>query len=131
MEENLQRIDERIKELTEDLGKTQIGSQEYADKVKDLVELNKVRESMAKTELQRVDNNAKNDISEAELVIKQQEVKTNKWRNFVTVVTTILTVGGYAATSIYTGAKAYENEKTQIGDKGWLRSSDQAKNRIK
>jgi len=131
MEENLQRIDERIKELTEDLGRTQIGSQEYADKVKDLVELNKVRESMAKTELQRVDNNAKNDISEAELVIKQQEVKSNKWRNVIAVITTILTVGGYCGTSIYEAHQAYENEKTQIGDKGWLRSSDQAKNRIK
>lgn len=131
MEENLQRIDERIKELTEDLGRTQIGSQEYADKVKDLVELNKVRESMAKTELQRVDNNAKNDISEAELVIKQQEVKSNRWRNVIAVITTILTVGGYCGTSIYEAHQAYENEKTQIGDKGWLRSSDQAKNRIK
>lgn len=131
MEENLQRIDERIGEILEDLGRTQIGSQEYSDKVKDLVEENKVRESMVKTELQRVDNNAKNDISEAELVIKQQEVKTNKLRNFITILTTIITVGGYCGTSIYEAHHAYENEKTQIGDKGWLRSSDQAKNRIK
>ena len=131
MEENLKLIDDRIKELSEDLGRTQIGSQEYADKVKDLVELNKVRESMVKTEQQRVDNNAKNDISEAEIVIKQQEVKTNKWRNFVTVLTTIIFFNDTATTEIYTGTKAYENEKTQIGDKGWLRNSDQAKNRIK
>ena len=37
MDEHLKLIDERIKELTEDLGKTKIGSQEYADKVKNEV----------------------------------------------------------------------------------------------
>lgn len=131
MDENLKLIDERIKELTEDLGKTKIGSQEYADKVKDLVELNKVRESMVKTDQQRIDNNAKNDIAEAELVVKQQEVKTSKWRNFCTVLAALIPVVGYSATTIYSGTKAYESEKTQIGDKGWLKRADQSQNRIK
>lgn len=130
MEENLKALDARIKELTEALAKTKIGSQEYADIVKDLVELNKVRESYVKAEQQRTDSNAKNDIAEAELVVKQQEAKNNKVRNVVTVLTTLITVGGYSATSIYQGMKAYENEKTQIGDKGWLKRSDQSQNRM-
>lgn len=130
MEENLRMLDERIKELTEDLGKTKIGSQEYADKVKDLVELNKVRESYVKADQQRTDSNAKNDIAEAELVVKQQEAKNNKVRNIVTLLTTIITVGGYSAASIYQGNKAYEAEKTQIGNKGWLRRSDQTQSRM-
>lgn len=130
MEENLKALDARIKELTEALAKTKIGSQEYADIVKDLVELNKVRESYVKVDQQRTDSNAKNDIAEAELIVKQQEAKNNKVRNIVTVLTTILTVGGYSAASIYQGNKAYEAEKTQIGNKGWLRRSDQTQSRM-
>ena len=130
MEENLRALDARIKELTEALAKTKIGSQEYADIVKDLVELNKVRESYVKAEQQRTDSNAKNDIAEAELVVKQQEAKNNKARNIVTVLTTLMTVVGYSATSIYQGNKAYEAEKTQIGNKGWLRRSDQTQSRM-
>lgn len=130
MEENLKALDARIKELTEALAKTKIGSQEYADIVKDLVELNKVRESYVKAEQQRTDSNAKNDIAEAELVVKQQEAKNNKVRNIVTLLTTIITVGGYSAASIYQGNKAYEAEKTQIGNKGWLRRSDQTQSRM-
>ena len=130
MEENLKALDARIKELTEALAKTKIGSQEYADIVKDLVELNKVRESFVKAEQQRTDSNAKNDIAEAELVVKQQEAKNNKVRNIVTLLTTIITVGGYSAASIYQGNKAYEAEKTQIGNKGWLKRSDQTQSRM-
>lgn len=130
MEENLKALDARIKELTEALAKTKIGSQEYADIVKDLVEVNKVRESYVKSEQQRVDSNAKNDIAEAELVVKQQEVKNDKWRNNVPIITTLLTIFGYGGVSIYQGMKAYENEKTQIGDKGWQRRSDQAQSRM-
>lgn len=130
MEENLKALDARIKELTEALAKTKIGSQEYADIVKDLVELNKVRESYVKAEQQRTDNNAKNDIAEAELIVKQQEAKNNKVRNIVTVLTTLITVGGYSAASIYQGNKAYEAEKTQIGNKGWLKRSDQTQSRM-
>lgn len=130
MEENLKALDARIKELTEALAKTKIGSQEYADIVKDLVELNKVRESYVKVDQQRTDSNAKNDIAEAELVVKQQEAKNNKVRNIVTLLTTIITVGGYSAASIYQGNKAYEAEKTQIGNKGWLRRSDQTQSRM-
>lgn len=130
MEENLKALDARIKELTEALAKTKIGSQEYADIVKDLVELNKVRESYVKADQQRTDSNAKNDIAEAELVVKQQEAKNNKVRNIVTVLTTLITVGGYSAASIYQGNKAYEAEKTQIGNKGWLKRADQAQSRM-
>lgn len=130
MEENLKALDARIKELTEALAKTKIGSQEYADIVKDLVELNKVRESYVKAEQQRTDSNAKNDIAEAELIVKQQEAKNNKARNIVTILTTFMTVVGYSATSIYQGNKAYEAEKTQIGNKGWLRRSDQTQSRM-
>lgn len=130
MEENLKALDARIKELTEALAKTKIGSQEYGDIVKDLVELNKVRESYVKVDQQRTDSNAKNDIAEAELIVKQQEAKNNKVRNIVTVLTTILTVGGYSAASIYQGNKAYEAEKTQIGNKGWQRRSDQTQSRM-
>ena len=130
MEENLKALDARIKELTEALAKTKIGSQEYGDIVKDLVELNKVRESYVKAEQQRVDSNAKNDVAEAELVVKQQEAKNNKARNIVTILTTFMTVVGYSATSIYQGNKAYEAEKTQIGNKGWLRRSDQTQSRM-
>ena len=130
MEENLRALDARIKELTEALAKTKIGSQEYADIVKDLVEVNKVRESYVKAQQQRTDSNAKNDIAEAELVVKQQEAKNNKVRNVVTVLTTLITVGGYSAASIYQGNKAYEAEKTQIGNKGWLRRSDQTQSRM-
>ena len=130
MEENLKALDARIKELTEALAKTKIGSQEYADIVKDLVELNKVRESYVKADQQRTDSNAKNDIAEAELVVKQQEAKNNKVRNIVTVLTTLITVGGYSAASIYQGNKAYEAEKTQIGNKGWLKRSDQTQSRM-
>ena len=130
MEENLKALDARIKELTEALAKTKIGSQEYADIVKDLVELNKVRESYVKADQQRTDSNAKNDIAEAELIVKQQEAKNNKARNIVTILTTFMTVVGYSATSIYQGNKAYEAEKTQIGNKGWLRRSDQTQSRM-
>lgn len=130
MEENLKALDARIKELTEALAKTKIGSQEYADIVKDLVELNKVRESYVKADQQRTDSNAKNDIAEAELVVKQQEAKNNKARNIVTILTTFMTVVGYSAASIYQGNKAYEAEKTQIGNKGWLRRSDQTQSRM-
>lgn len=130
MEENLRALDARIKELTEALAKTKIGSQEYADIVKDLVELNKVRESYVKADQQRTDSNAKNDIAEAELIVKQQEAKNNKARNIVTILTTFMTVVGYSATSIYQGNKAYEAEKTQIGNKGWLRRSDQTQSRM-
>ena len=129
--DNVSLIDERIKELAEKLGKTQMGSDEYCAIVKDIAELTKVRETYTKAEQQRLDSNARNDVAEAELVIKQQEAKNGKFRNVVALVTTILTVGGYSATSIYTGWKAYHMEETTLPFRPMDRKSDQLANRIK
>ncbi len=111
---NVSLIDERIKELAERLATTVYGSDEYNNIVKDMEVLAKVRESYVKGDLQRMDNNAKNDIAEAELAIKEREAHNGKVRNIVTLLTTIFTVGTYTAGSFLQNRESYRMEETTL-----------------
>lgn len=139
MEENnvaslIEKIDARITELTERLEKTVYGSDEYNAITKDMNELMKVRESYVKAEQQRLDSNARNDIAEAELVIKQREAKNGKWRN---IVSGLGVVGALASTIIYTvgsimqNRESYQMEETTLPYKSAKDSAKSMMNRVK
>lgn len=123
---NLEAIEQRIGELVEDLGKTAFGTEEYDARAKELETLSKVRESFVRTELQRIDNDAKNDIAEAELVVRQQDVKNGKIRNALTFVTSLL----YMGTSTYQGMKSYKMNETLISFKPMERSAERLRDKI-
>ena len=127
MEENLRKIEALISQLAEKLAKTEIGSEEYDATLAKMIEANKVRESYAKNLIQRDDNEAKNRIAEAELVVKQSEIKAQKERNWLSAAI----AGLYSATSIWTGQKAYKMDQSTLPFKPMEKRSERLMDKIK
>ena len=115
--DNFTLVEKRINELLIELGKLTPGTDAY-DKVQDELESQcKVRDSYVKAELQRLDSNAKNDIAEAELVIKEREAKNGQVRNWLTAITAVLTAGTYVGASVYQNRESYHMEETTLAYK--------------
>ena len=112
--DNFTLVETRINELLIELGKLTPGTDTY-DKVQDELESQcKVRDSYVKAEQQRLDSNAKNDIAEAELVIKEREAKNGQVRNWLTAITSVLMAGTYVGGSILQNRESYHMEETTL-----------------
>lgn len=139
MEENnatslIDELDERIKGLNEALEREAYGSDKYEAIVSYIDKLTKVRESYVKAEQQRLDSNAKNDIAEAELIIKQREAKNGKWRNIVSglgVIGALASSALYVVGSIMQNRESYQMEETTLPYKSGKDSAKSMMNRVK
>ena len=100
--DNMDLYEEREHELLDQLGRMEI-SDPNRDKVeKELDTLAKIRSKYLELEQNRLNNNAKNDIEEAKLLVEKSKLENEKRRNrttlWATFITTLFTTGiGYSA----------------------------------
>lgn len=100
--DNLDLYEEREHELLDQLGRMEI-TDPNRDKIeKELDTLAKIRSKYLELEQNRLNNNAKNDIEEAKLLVEKSKLENEKRRNrttlWATFITTLFTTGiGYSA----------------------------------
>lgn len=71
----------RLRQLYKDLENITAADPNYKKTVENIEILSKVLESYNQTEMKRLDNNAKNDIEEAKLILDQQKLQNERVRN--------------------------------------------------
>lgn len=100
--DNLDLYEEREHELLDQLGRMEINDPNRDKVEKELDTLAKIRSKYLELEQNRLNNNAKNDIEEAKLLVEKSKLENEKKRNrttlWATFITTLFTTGiGYSA----------------------------------
>jgi hypothetical protein len=99
--DNLELYEIREKEILEELGRLNMDDPKREKLWKELDTNARIRKAYSDSEQERLNNNAKNDIEEAKLVIEEKKLENDKNRTKTSVIQTILYilagVGSYCA----------------------------------
>ena len=90
--DNLELYEEREREILERLGQMSMNDPERKSLTQELNVVSSIIVNYKQTELTRLNNNARNDIDEARLVIEGEKVQNDKTRNKIMVGGSILSV---------------------------------------
>ena len=112
--------EERQRELYEELGRLKPEDPKYKEIVNNLETLAKMQDEFETREQKRLDNNAKNDLEEAKLVIDQQKIENDKLRSRLDAFTRIC----YFIGSLGMGYYAYHSDKLTIPVKPFVKVKD-------
>ena len=100
--DNMDLYEEREHELLDQLGRMEMNDPNRDKVERELDTLAKIRAKYLELEQNRLNNNAKNDIEEAKLLVEKSKLENEKRRNrttlWATFLTTLFTTGfGYSA----------------------------------
>ena len=84
--DNLELYEDREYEILEELGRMEMNDPKRKDLVNELTAISSIRVSYEQNEQNRLNNNAKNDIEEAKLVLEAEKVRSDKEKNWMFLV---------------------------------------------
>lgn len=103
MNENEEMYEVREKEILEELGRLKMDDPARKQLINELDTLSSIRVNYSQAEQNRLNNNARNDIDEARLIIEEEKVKNDKKRNIAMLIQTIssLALGSFLYAKSY------------------------------